>query len=84
MDSEDEDGQEEEGGDEGDVDSDDELLAGLDADPEVIFDAARQQSFCFLCGLCGLVAVSLLSCVLVLVLALAFADVAVGSGRYVH
>lgn len=35
MDSEDEDGQEGEGDDEGDVDSDDELLAGLDADPEV-------------------------------------------------
>lgn len=34
MDSEDEDGQEGDD-DEGDVDSDDELLAGLDADPEV-------------------------------------------------
>ena len=37
VDSEDEDGQEG-GDDEGDVDSDDELLAGLDADPEVRFD----------------------------------------------
>eukprot|EP00752_Nemacystus_decipiens_P012718 g11269.t1 len=35
VESEDEDGQDGEGDDEGDVDSDDELLAGLDADPEI-------------------------------------------------